>query len=118
VTEAQPGATIVDGVDIDAVHAAIAGCPGVSSVGSGTVASLTTYLPGRRVSGIRVNPDSLEIEIVALWGASVGELNTRIRQALAPLVSHRRLDITVADIDLPASPVSPSADQRPESELS
>jgi hypothetical protein len=109
---------MVDGVDIDAVHAAIAGCPGVSSVGSGTVASLTTYLPGRRVAGIRVGPDTLEVEIVALWGTTAHELDTHIRQVLAPLVSDHRIDITVADIDLPANPVSPSADRRPQSELS
>jgi hypothetical protein len=89
---------MVDGVDIDAVHRAVAACAGVSSVGSGSVAALTTYLPGRRVPGVRINPDSVELEIVAEWGSTAAGVSNEIRQALVGLTNGRPIDITIADI--------------------
>ena len=72
MTQPEPTGTVVDGVDIDAVHTAVSGCPGVAASAAASLAALTTYLPGRRVPGIRINPDSVELEVVAEWERSDG----------------------------------------------
>lgn len=92
---------VVDGVDVDAVHDIVLHCPGVAGLGSGLLGGAATYLPGRRVDGIRVNPGVLEIEIQAKWGSRVDEIADGIRSALARVAPGRRIDITIADIVLP-----------------
>ena len=104
----------MDGVNVDAVHAAVAACPGVAGLGSGTVSSLTTYLPGRRLSGIRINPDSVDLEIIAAWGTAAADIYRQIQTAVTAAVGGRRIDLTIADIQLPddaESPVDPSPPQ-------
>jgi hypothetical protein len=108
VTQPDPAGTLVDGVDIDAVHAAVSSCPGVARVGSGSVAALTTYLPGRRIPGIRINPGTVEIEVIAEWDSSAANIGRSIRSVVAGLVGARRVDITITDVDLPGE--QPSQD--------
>ena len=114
MTQPDPAGAIVDGVDVDAVHTAVSDCPGVARVGGGSLAALTTYLPGRRIPGIRISPESVEIEVAVQWGATVADLSRDIHAAVAGLVSGRRVDVTIADIVLPgedatqAPPVPPS----------
>ena len=97
----EPAGTIVDGVDIDAVHTAVTGCPGVADVGGSSLAALTTYLPGRRVPGIRINTDTVEVEVVAEWNMNMITIAGGIRRALVSIVGGRRVDITIVDIELP-----------------
>ena len=87
MTDPRPTSAVVDGVDIDAVHAAISACPAVSRVGGPGVAALTTYLPGRRIPGVRVNSDSVDVEIVAVWDCPAATVAAQVRQAVAPLQS-------------------------------
>lgn len=72
------------------------------------MAGLTTYLPGRRIAGIRINADSVELEVVAAWGASAADIASQVRGAARGLVVGRRIDITIADINLP-DPQLPAA---------
>ena len=108
MTQPEPAGTMVDGVDIDAVHTAVNACPGVAGVGGGTLAALTTYLPGRRIPGIRINPDSIELEVVAEWNTTAAHIAADIRRAVVRLVDGRRVDITITDIVLPGE--QPPAD--------
>jgi hypothetical protein len=101
VTQPEPAGTLVDGVDLDAVHAAVNSCPGVARVGSGSVAALTTYLPGRRIPGIRINPDTVELEVIAEWDSNAANIGRAIQSVVTGLAGARRVDITITDIDLP-----------------
>ncbi len=113
--------TLVDGVDVDAVHDAVVACPGVAALGSGLPAGATTYLPGRRIPGLRVLDDVVEIEIRMYLGSTQGpgtdEVGARVRQAAAPHVAGKRIDVIIADvvlpgeslIDEPPAPPAPSA---------
>lgn len=101
MTAPQQPPTVVDGIDIDAVHTAVAACPGVHQVGSPGLAGVTTYLPGRRIPGIRISPDSVDLEVVAAWGFPVPLVAGQIRAAVRGLVKARPVDITIADIDVP-----------------
>jgi hypothetical protein len=104
---------MVDGVDIDAVHTAVNACPGVAGVGGGTLAALTTYLPGRRIPGIRINPESIELEVVAEWNTTAADIVSEIRRAVADLVHRRRVDITITDIVLPGEQLPADIDDSP-----
>jgi hypothetical protein len=97
-----PGPAVVDGVDVDAVAAAVRGCPAVEDLHAGDLWRATTYLPGRRVEGVRVDRQVVAVQVRARWGVDVFEIAGQVRRALAPLVAGRRIDVVVADVGLPA----------------
>jgi len=93
----RPGPAVVDGVDVDAVAAAVRSCPGVDDLLAGSSA-VATYLPGRRVRGVRVASDHVLIAVRGRWAVPVAELAWQVRSAVAGLVAPRRVDIIVADL--------------------
>jgi hypothetical protein len=108
---------VVDGVDVDAVATAVRGCPGVLDLHSGPPQLIATYLPGRRVEGVRVDRGVVAVQVRARWGASVSDLSAQIRAALRPFVAGRRIDIVWADVADPppsAPPTNPGATLAPE----
>jgi hypothetical protein len=60
---------------------------------------VATYLPGRRVVGVRVDEDRVLLSVVLAQGASVGRLEQQVRDAVTPLVAGRAIDVHVADVD-------------------
>ena len=98
-----PSLAVVDGVDVDAVHEAIAACPAIAGVGSSLPGAVATYLPGRRVLGVRVSGDLVELEVCTRWGVPAAEVAAQIRSALRSLVAGRRIDVAFIDIELPES---------------
>lgn len=94
---------VVDGVDVDAVATAVRGCPGVLDLHGGPPQLIATYLPGRRVEGVRVDRMAVAVQVRARWGTPVSDLSAQIRAALKPLAAGRRIDIVWADVaDPPA----------------
>jgi hypothetical protein len=94
---------VVEGVDVDAVHDAVVACTGVAGLGTGLPGSSATYLPGRRVPGVRVSPNAVELEIRAAWDSSAPQIFAEIQQVLAIVAPGRRIDVTIADIDVPGA---------------
>jgi hypothetical protein len=92
---------IVDGVDVDAVAAAVRRCSGVEGLVDGPPATAATYLPGRRVDGVRVDSKVVAVQVRARWGYCVPEIAAQIRVATAPLTPDRRVDVIVADLGDP-----------------
>jgi hypothetical protein len=95
---------VVDGVDVDAVATAVRRCPGVEDLRGGPPQLIATYLPGRRVEGVRIDQRAVVVQVRARWGAPVSDLSAQIRSALRPLVAGRRIDIVVADMADPPPP--------------
>jgi hypothetical protein len=89
---------LVDGVDLDAVAAAVRHCPAVDDLYSGPRAEVVSYLPGRRVAGVRIAADHVVISVRGRWGIPVPELARQVRAALATLVGPRRVDVVIADL--------------------
>jgi hypothetical protein len=89
---------LVDGVNLDAVTAAVRGCAAIDDLCSGRWGEVATYLPGRRVAGVRVASDHVVISVRGRWGVPVTELAGQVRGALAALVGPRRVDIVLADL--------------------
>ena len=108
---ASPAAVeLVDGVDIDAVAAAVRACAGVADLSGGRIGEVATYLPGRRVAGIRVRDDAVEVHVTVPYGPSVDEVAGQVRRAVRPLVGQRAVDVGMDDIALepPPEPETPA----------
>jgi len=92
---------VIDGVDIDAVAAAVRACPAVEDLDGGRVGEVATYLPGRRVPGVQVGSDTVLVQVRGRWGVPAVEVATQIRRALAALTAGRRIDVVLADLGDP-----------------
>ncbi|HSJ19761.1 MAG TPA: hypothetical protein VK964_04220 [Nocardioidaceae bacterium] len=85
--------------DVDAVAAATLECRAVAGLHHGDKRFVATYLPGRRVIGVRAEDGRVLVSVVLAYGASVETLEKEVRSALAPLVEGREIDVHVADVD-------------------
>lgn len=89
-------------VDVDAVAAAVAGCPSVAHlVQGGPGDQIATFLPGRRVGGVRVSDDAVEVHIATRWDVPIPAAAAEVRSALATLARGRSVTVAVDDIDDP-----------------
>ena len=85
----------------DAVEAAVRAVPGVVDMHTGAFGEVATYLPGRRVAGVRLLPDLCEVHVVLAWGSPVRDAAAAIRAAVATAGVHTRVDVTIEDVVAP-----------------
>jgi hypothetical protein len=93
---------LIDGVDVDAVARAARGCPGVEDL-DGDFPEVATYLPGRRVFGVRVGSHAVEVHVRTAWNMPAREIAIGVQAAVAPLAGGRAVDVTIADLGNPPS---------------
>lgn len=84
--------------DVDAIAAVTLACPAVAELHGGGPRVVATYLPGRRVVGVRVEDHRVLVSIVLAYGVPVRSLERQVRTALAPHVEGRSVDVHVADV--------------------
>jgi len=89
---------VVDGVDLDAVAAAVRGCPAIDDLLPGAWGGVVSYLPGRQIAGVRIASDHVVISVRGRWGIPVSEMARQVRSAIGALVAPRRVDLVVADL--------------------
>lgn len=105
--------------DAEVVATAALSCAGVHSLTRGSdVIEIATYLPGRRVYGVRVAPGRAEVHIVTEYDVNIVEVADRVRAAVraagstdataAPL----QVDVYVDDVEGREPPESPAAGPR------
>ena len=93
-------------VDVDAVAAAVTACPSVAHLaGGGLTGQVATYLPGRRVEGVRVTEDAVEVHLATRWDVPIPQAAAEVRAAVAPLVGGRPITVAVDDIDDPQAAI-------------
>ena len=92
----------------DRIAAAVTACPSVAGLGRVPGIPVATYLPGRTVSGVAVRPGAVEVCVVARFGVPLPQVAAHIRQAVAPLVPGRTVDVVIADITGIEAPVTPA----------
>lgn len=96
--------------DAEQVATAVVGCPTVAGLGADLPGEVATYLPGRRVAGVRVAPGHVEVHVVGRYGPSVAEIAAEVRRAVAAAVGTVQVDVHVDDLDVSAvSLVQPAA---------
>jgi hypothetical protein len=89
------------GAEAAAVAAAVLTCPAVVALHGGRLGQLTTFSPGRRVEGVRIGDDRVQVGVVATYGLPVGLVADRVRTTVVPRACGRRVDVHVADLLLP-----------------
>lgn len=83
----------------DAVATAVLGCPAVAALHPGGLVHRTvTYLPGRRIDGVRIDDRRIAVSVVGVHGIPVVLLVDQVRSAVAPLAGGRPVDVHVADL--------------------
>jgi len=106
--------------DAEIVAAAALSCDGVHSLTRGSdVVEIATYLPGRRVLGVRVAPGRAEVHIVTEYGANMVDVADRVRAAVQTAVQAApsesgtpppQVDVYVDDVHDPNVPQQQALD--------
>ena len=84
----------------DRIVAAVTGCAAVAGLTGAPGGPVATYLPGRTVSGVAVRAGEVEVCVTARYGLPLPEVAEQVRQAVAPLVPDRAVDVVIGDITL------------------
>jgi uncharacterized alkaline shock family protein YloU len=87
--------------DPDAIAAVVRGVNGVVDLSGGAIGEVATYLPGRRVTGVQVGEDSIEVHVVAEYGLSVLDVADQVRTAVRGLEPQRIVNVAIDDVRLP-----------------
>jgi hypothetical protein len=90
--------------DLEAVAAAALGCPLIAGLAGGRLGEIATYLPGRRVVGVRELDGTVEVHVAARWGPPLPEVADVVRSAVAPYAAGQPVAVFVDDIEVPANP--------------
>ena len=107
LADSASGSAVIDGIDVDAVAAAVRACPGVSGLDGGPFSGVASYLPGRKVEGIVIRDGRVIVQIRSRWAVPAPELAAVITAMLAPLTGNRPVDVVIADIDDPPAAPAP-----------
>ena len=87
-----------DEPDLVAIAAAVRACPGVS-----TLADRRWRAGGDDAGsgrpGISVDEHTVEIAVIAFSGRRLATMVGQIEIAVRPMIGHRRLDVTIEDLD-------------------
>jgi hypothetical protein len=69
-------------------------------MGSGCLAEAATYWVGRKIVGVVVRPDALEVHVVARYpeGFPLANLDRHLRERLEPLARDRLVNIVIEDL--------------------
>ncbi len=85
-----------------AVADAVLAHPGVARLSGGAFGTVASYLPGRRLLGVRLPlgaDDPVEIAVVARLGVPLPRLAEELGAAVVAVVGDADVDVTVADVD-------------------
>lgn len=88
------------GPDPDLIAAAVSGCALVARLSGGLAGEVATYLPGRRVTGVRVGLDRVSVHVVGRYGPPVAEIAGQVQDAVRPLAGDRTIEVVVDDLDV------------------
>ncbi len=82
----------------DEVAAAVAAAPGVSRLSGGHLGGVGTYLPGRRVTGVVLREEDLEVHVIGRYGTPAGAIAAEVRQAAEPFAGRRPVHVIIEDL--------------------
>jgi hypothetical protein len=94
------------------VEAAVLGHPAVARLDGGPFGTVASYLPGRRVLGVRIgDPDRdpaepVEIAVVVRLGTPLPQLARELAEVVRGVLGPVRVDVMFCDVD-PDPPAAP-----------
>ena len=87
--------------DLERVAAAALGCAVIADLTGGRFGEVATYLPGRRILGVRSVDGEIELHVVARWDIPLPDVADAVRAAVAPYVDGMPVAVFVDDIEVP-----------------
>ena len=94
-TPVQPSAA-----DPDLIAAAVLSCPTVAGLSGGVAGEVATYLPGRRVTGLRIDDATVTVHVVGRYGPTMTEISNQVTRAVTPLAGGRQVGVVIEDLQL------------------
>ncbi|NYE34974.1 hypothetical protein F4692_000078 [Nocardioides cavernae] len=94
----------------DRVAAAVLAVPGVHDLHGGVLGEVATYLPGRRVNGIRLLDGVTQVHLVLEWDAQMAATVDQVRSAVAAIVPgavHLAVEDVAGPEQAPPTPAIP-----------
>lgn len=95
---------------LDGLADRLTASPHIEQLCGGAMGTVATYLPGRRISGLRVGDDDrVEVHVVMTWGSTVDDVEAGVVRALgdARLLGSLYIDdIAAPRDDRPANAVA------------
>ena len=91
----------VDLADPDLVAVAVLALPYVVALSGGQAGEIATYLPGRRVEGVRVRPGQVEVHVVARYGPTMAEVGAAVRTAVVDAAGPVEVLVGIDDLAVP-----------------
>jgi uncharacterized alkaline shock family protein YloU len=82
----------------DSIAEAILAVPGVAALHPGMFGEVGTYLPGRRVTGVRITDDGVDVHVTVHQGVDVRGTAAAVRDAVARVTPGSTVDVTVEDV--------------------
>jgi uncharacterized alkaline shock family protein YloU len=98
-------------VDLEGVASSATACPSIAGLSGGRFGEVATYLPGRRIVGIRQVDGVVEVHVVARWGTPLPEVAELVRAAVAPAAGGVTVSVFVDDIEVPADPAAAAREE-------
>lgn len=83
----------------DRIATAVRSVPSVFDLHGGVFGEIGTYLPGRRVAGIREQDGRWEIHVTARLGHSLADLTRDVRAAVSTHAGGAPIDVVIEDLD-------------------
>jgi hypothetical protein len=96
---------LLGGVDVDAIAAAVRAMPSVAGLHPGRFGEVTTYLPRRRVAGVRVSDQAVRVGVVIHFPTTAAEAGQAVRRAIAGHSADLTVEVMIADVVLPGDDV-------------
>jgi len=98
----------IESTTADQIAAAVLAVPGVAGLHGGLFGEVATYLPGRRIAGIRLSEDRGEVHIIAHLNGSVLETAEQAQRAASAIAGYP-IDVVVDDLASDDDPTSTPA---------
>jgi hypothetical protein len=85
------------------VAAVVTAHPSVARLHGGVYGVVATYLPGRKLTGVRIGEgdEPVELGVVLRLDRPIPEVVRALRREVSRMCGGAAVDITVADLDLP-----------------
>ena len=95
--------------DPDAIAAAVTACSTVAGLSGGVAGEVATYLPGRRVTGLRIDDATVTVHVVGRFGPTMTEISNEVTRAVTPLAGGRQVGVVIEDLLIPGAdgPMAP-----------
>lgn len=102
-------------IDTDAVVAAVERLDVVDHLSGGDFGEVATYLPGRRVHGVRTSGDRIEVHVVLRLRPDLMAAAADVREAVRAVAEGADVDVFITDVVLDEDDDEAGADTDTES---